>query len=239
MRSFTIAACFIVGLGAAGVALANTVGRNPIEPSATYSSKAVLDGFRTATYGMTLAEVKRAAVADLHVPSDSLHVVTDPQTLTTDVIAVVPKLVPQLGKGEVTYVLGYSSKKLDAVVVSWSPALDKANTPKAMIDAGRVLQTYFSREGFAPGHAYADRLLKGGNFVLFHGDDEQGRSVTVALEGRISKLPADAKDAGNAGDSKDSKAAKPKAIFTPQQLVIAYIEHPGKPDVYHLPKGAF
>lgn len=211
---------------AAGPALSES---NAVAPSVALSSgvaatsgKALsVDGFRSAHFGANEATVRAAIKADFGLSGDAVKVSENPVERTKILAVSVSELIPGGGTAQVAYVLGYSSKGLIQVGVSWSHATDPNITPKMLYDNGDVLKAHFLTQGYARGSIRSGIALEKG-LLMFRGSDRQGHATILLLQGSYAP-------------------AKPGArkLLRPSSLDLLYSLNPDHPDIFRLPKGSF
>jgi hypothetical protein len=195
----------------------------PAPPAPEAAAQPVsIDGFRSARFGMSEAEIRKAIEADFKLSGSAVHPSDNPVERTHVLSVTVPDLVPDSGKAVVDYVLGYKSKRLIDVHVTWSAVSDPANKPDTLVHTGLTLQGYFRAEAFPAGQAVANGVLADGSVVLFRGTDPAGHVVNLVLTGPVHQ------------DTKEHKAQ-----MTPTVLVLVYAADTVHPDVFRLQKGAF
>lgn len=195
----------------------------PAAPAPAAPTEAVsIDGFRSAHFGMTEAEIRKAVEADFKLSGSALHASDSPVERTHVLSVTVPDLVPDSGKAVVDYMFGYKTKRLIEVNITWSAAADPANKPETLVHTGTTLQGYFQSETFPAGQAVANAVLANGGVLLFRGTDPGGHTVVLLLNGPVHQ------------DAKEHKAQ-----MTPAVLSLVYAADPTHPDVFRLQKGAF
>lgn len=182
--------------------------------------KSIVEGFRSARFGMTEADVKAAVVKDFGIKADAIRLQENPAELTRSLMASVPDLLPNGGGAEVSYVLGYKSKTLIQVGVVWSKATDAAMTPERLFSNANILRAHFLNEGFKPDSIAVNTPVNGG-LLMFRGSDATDRSVILLLQGTF--------------ETKDNN----QRILTPTGLLLFYVADAKTPDVFKLPPGQF
>jgi len=194
-------------------------GAGAVPPAGAPAAATEVNGFRSARFGMTEDEVRKAAAKDLSVKADAFKA-EDHALERTRVLSVrVPDVLPKGGTAAVSYILGYTSKKLIQVNVLWSKATDPAMTPELMVANANLLGSYFQEQGFKPDSVVVNAPASGG-IVVFRGLDQQGRMVAVSLLGTTQ--------------SKDGQQQ-----FSPAALQLSYVSDPVKPDVFRVQPGQF
>jgi hypothetical protein len=180
-----------------------------------------IDGFRTAKFGMSQAQVRGAIADDFKTPASAITQ-SENQLQHTAVLSVkIPDLVPGGGAAAVSYVFGYQSHKLIEVNILWSPEIDPDTTPAMLYQDGESLQQYFAGEGF-PADRSTGNIATSNGVLLFRATDATGNAVLLILSGNITK---------------NQKADK--SVLSPTALTLAYAADPMHPDVFQLAKGSF
>jgi len=182
----------------------------------------VIDGFRSAHFGMTEAEVRKAIEADFKLTGSAVRPGDNPVERTRVLSITVPDLVPDSGKATVDYVFGFKSQRLIEVNLAWSAATDPANKPTTLLHTGATLQAYFQGETFPAGQSVANAMLANGGLLLFRGTDPAAHTVVLLLSGPVKQ------------DTKEHQAQ-----LTPTVLSLVYAADAAHPDVFRLQKGAF
>lgn len=190
------------------------------EPNIIAPATAVLDGFRSARFGMTDAEVRKAIEKDFKLKGEEVKEKPNPAERTTVLAVKVPDLLPGGGTAEVAYVLGYETKKLIQVSVSWSKATDEKLTPEQLFSNSSVLRAHFLTEGFRPDTIASNMPINNG-ILVFRGSDANDHTVMLILQGTTSE------------------GANNQKILTPTALLLFYAADAKTPDVYRLPAGSF
>jgi hypothetical protein len=189
-------------------------------PNVASTAQAHVDGFRSAKFGMSEAEVKSAIMKDFGVKADAIREQSNPGERTKVLMVKVPELLPGGGAAEASYVIGYQTKKLIQVSISWSKATDDKMTPEQLFSNSSVLRTHFLGEGFKPDTVATNMPISGG-LLMFRGSDAKDRTVMMILQGTLA--PGE----GN------------QRVLTPTTLLLFYIADAKTPDVYRLPPGSF
>ncbi|WP_158814918.1 hypothetical protein, partial [Methylocapsa sp. S129] len=119
----------------------------PAEPAQTAAEVA---GFRSALFGMVEADVRAAITKDFAVGADGVRVSQNGAEHTQVLSIKASDALPEGGGAEVSYVLGYKTKKLIQVSVSWSKATDDKLTPERLVSNADTLHAYFMAAGYKP-----------------------------------------------------------------------------------------
>ena len=191
----------------------------PGTPPGGPAHEARIEGFRSAAFGMTDAQVRQAIRKDFPGPGEKITSEVNAAEKTTVLGVVVPDLIPNTGKARVSYILGYSSKKLIQVNVNWAAEPKSQASAEGLVGAANLLRNYFLADGYRPDSVVANQQLPNG-YIVFRGLDARARMVVVVLS-------------GTTGAERDREKAAPIA------LQLSYILDPEHPDVYQVPKGTF
>jgi hypothetical protein len=179
------------------------------------------DGFRSARFGMSEAEVRKSIAADFKVDDKAITRETNETERTVFLTVTAPDLLSGAGPARVSYIFGFTKHQLIQVNLLWSQA-KKDKEPNALIGPATMLRNYFFGYSFKPESIVRDTTAGDGSVVLFQAADQKGRAVSLAVgEGII--------DTGR-GTTSD----KPEWY-----LRLSYVENPATPDIYRIKPGAF
>lgn len=177
-------------------------------------------GFRSAHFGMTEKEVRKAIGDDFKIKDGDFRTTNNEAERTTVLSVAVPNIIADGGAADVSYVLGYKTKKLIQVGCLWSSATDSKITPAMLRANAQVLSTYFGTAGYLPQSISMNLPIQSG-VLVFRGTDKKGRMTILVLHGNT---PA---------------AGAAPADFTPTALTLYYTEDPENPDIFRLKPGEF
>jgi hypothetical protein len=185
-----------------------TTSREPTKDLAV----AVIDGFRSAKFGMDEKQVFRAITKDFNFSKSKVERLVSSKEKITTLTIQHPKLMKIGGPAAINYGLGYKSKRLTQIVIEWGKRVNNNYSAKEIISIGNVLRNHFlkksyKRTGFAfnkpqPNHKRS--------IILFRGLDKKGRMIVLRLQGYETKK----------GDKKHAK------------LILIYHEKPSKQDIF-------
>lgn len=196
------------------------------KPSAEQTAKpdpnSGIEGFRSARFGMTEAQVREAIKADFKLADAAIKVTKHPVEQTRVLQIVARDLVGSSGEAQIAYVLGVKSKALIQVNVLWS-AGDTA-AAETVMGVATALRDYFLAEAsrFKKESVAANARLPDGRIVFFRGADEKQRAVELILAVTPSAAPAPA-----------------AARSVGAQLRLTYVLSPENPDIHRIQPGNF
>jgi hypothetical protein len=193
-------------------------------PDGEARSEARVEGFRSAAFGMTEAQVREAIRKDFNLGKDKVAAEESPTDRTLALSVTVNDLLPDTGPARVSYVFGYKSKKLMQVHVLWGAGQTPAVKPEKLQLAAATLQQYFLGEGFAPDKIVTNGRTQDGAIVVFQGTDSQKRLALLRYIAAPEREPKE----------KAEKSAAPAAT-----LWLSYVQDLQNPDVYRIAKGQF
>jgi len=182
---------------------------------------ATVEGFRSARFGMTEAEVRAAIRRDFPQAAERIVSEQTPVERTQVLTVTVPNLIPDTGTARVSYTLGHQTKRLIQVTILWGPPADPTVRQEALINAAEALRKHFAALAWRAGSVAGGVLLADGSTLIFRGLDEQGRMVQLQL------LPA--------APPANAAPTAPR----PFGLRLAYVADPLNPDVFRLQRGQF
>jgi hypothetical protein len=181
---------------------------------------AVLDGFRSAKFGMSEKQVLRSIKKDFKLSPSKTKRTTNSLEKTFAIHIVVPKLLGTGGTARVSYIFGHKSQKLSHVNIAWGLGVAKKVDGQSVVDTANLLRSHFAKK------KYEDMLLNGklseGVILVFRGTDNKGRMAILIL-----KTPKPVKD--------ESQEDATKRI----SLTLSYVLNPSEPDILTIKEGDF
>lgn len=205
--------------GAAAGAVGTPSTSSAIDQNSPSGAPLAVDGFRSARFGMDEAALRSAIETDFGIKGHGVKVEKNPVERTTALVVSVPNLLSGGGTADVSYVLGYKTKKLIQVGISWNRATDKKMTPDELYADGEVLKNHFLATGYAPASIKSGLVLRNG-ILLFRGEDKAGHATILLLQGTFSE--------------KDGKKQ-----LKPESLALLYAVDPNHPDIFKISPGKF
>jgi hypothetical protein len=178
-----------------------------------------LTGFRSALFGMTPDQVRQAIRRDFSIPADRIETAENGVERTQILAITVPDLLPGSGPAQVAYVIGFRTRQLVQVTVTFGGAANPQLAPAVAVDLARMLQSHLVSVGYKADTVAVNLAQPDGTVLVFRGDDTQGRRAIAALTGVTA--PEGQRPAG------------------PPTLQISYIRDPQNPDVFQIRKGDF
>jgi hypothetical protein len=185
------------------------------KPAETVGYK--LDGFRSATFGMTEQQVRNASRKDFNLSGGKVKAEENPIEKTTILTVTVPDLLPDAGPARVAYILGFKSKKLIQVNLLWGTPVAAETRPEKLREAADALGRYFLGLDFPRENVIANTRLKDGTWVVFQGADAQKHTAVLRF-----------------AESAAADGKRPAAMMT-----LFYIQNPENPDVFRIGRGQF
>ena len=184
-----------------------------------------VEGFRSAHWGMTEAQVKAAIHKDFNIPMEKEQAEENSSERTTVLSVAVTDLVEGAGKARISYILGYSTKKLIQVNIIWGNTIDPQAKPERIVAAANQLRTLFLNSGYERDTLASNVATADGSITVFQGQDTDKHMTLLRLVS--TSAPASAK--------KTKSETAPATVV----LMLSYLLDPRNPDVYRLKKGLF
>ena len=202
-----------------GVIFVGTGLAKPDSGAGTSQKWAVVNGFRSAQFGMNERDLIKAIRNDFGIGKNQISRQIHPNEKTITLGITVSKLLPESGDAKVFYILGYKSKRLIHINVIWGRPVKKNPNAEAVVATANQLRTHFvqkkyQKEGFA-----LNAQLGEGVILVFQGKDRKGRAARLLLS--------------NPKSDDDKKTGENIA------LTLSYIEKPEDPDVFRIKDGDF
>ena len=183
-----------------------------------YQEWAVIDGFRSAKFGYKEGDVLRAIKKDFKINKKGVSRVINQQEKTVTLGIDVKDLLAGSGSSKVFYILGYKSKRLIHVNVTWGRPIQKKFNPQAVVSTANQLRNYFAQKKYQKNGFALNTQLGEGVILVFQGKDKKGRAARLLLSNPKNKD-------GETGEN--------------ITLTLAYIEKPEDPDVFKIKDGDF
>lgn len=161
--------------------------------TAQESEKASIEGFRSAKWDMEAKEIREAIAKDFPSAAKAISENTHPKDKTMIIKIKVKDLLPDSGEATVSYILGYSSKKLIQVNVEWDGTKAERSENERIRGIVTALQSHFLGLGFDPAKVITNRVTKDKTFISFQGFDAKDRMVM--LRAKLTDLESNEKDA--------------------------------------------
>lgn len=235
MRALLLSALPLLSLSATGFAQppAGAVRADGKAPSTTAPALAAaaadyaINGFRTARFGMTPAEVRTAIAADF--AGAAVTPSANPAEGTTTLEITLPALDPAPGIAHISYIFGAASKTLSHVNVLWrldgEPTTDQRS---ALLAAALQLTNYFTTQPSAPKASTGMKPSGPNALLLFAAVDQKGAGVELSIQGISYQT--------NTAGGGEQKTPPPAG---PALLRIAYSGNAANPDIRRIQAGSF
>lgn len=192
--------------------------KDPVSSGLSNKKWNVVEGFRSAKFGMTEKQIKQAIAKDFKISKSKIERAVHPVEKTTALTIHLPKLMALGGAADIVYILGYKSRKLIQVNIDWGAGVTKNFNPQDVVDAGNFLRNYFFKKrleerGFKNGWVKNRSFENGKKIMLFRGTDQKDRMTTLVL----SKSP--------------KKGASSESSNKTIRLLLSYVLSPHNRDI--------
>ena len=195
----------------------------PAAAPAPVAAAATIEGFRSARFGMTEDEVRRAIRTDFKVEDGAIARGENLVERTALLIVRVPDLLPTAGPAQISYVFGFASKRLIAVNLAWAPSLGPANTVEGLIATATTLRNHFFSQNYPMEGRAALARMDEARVLAFRVADAANRIAAGILVGV---------------DLEKGEAMTADGIGEPI-LELRYVLNPTEPDVFRIRPGQF
>jgi hypothetical protein len=183
---------------------------------------AAVEGFRSARFGMTEADVRKALMKDFDIAEDDIGRSINSVEKTTSLVINIADIIPDSGSAVVGYVFGFKSKRLIQVNIIWGAENQATTTAGDLVATANILRRYFMEQGFPAKSLITNAPLEGGSVLVFRGIDDQGRVALLQLNIESGAV--------NAETGEEVQTVS---------LILNYIVDPKKPDVFKVEAGQF
>ena len=175
-------------------------------------------GLRSASFGMTENEVRRAISVDFPKHADKTKKEIHPLEKTTILTLSVSEFLRGSGEATVMYILGFKTKKLSQINVTWRRESNQENI-RELLALLFSLQDHFSGREFPPEDLIINAAIPGGGVLAFRGIDAKGRMVMVGGFGLTTTK---------------KKGEESKKPVRPLEVFVYYFQSPKDPDIFKI-----
>jgi hypothetical protein len=175
----------------------------------------VIDGFRSAKFGMDEKQVMRAIIKDLKISRNNIKRDVHAIQKTANFKILTPNLMPFGGTAQIIYVFGYKSKKLIEVNIDWGKSAGNTSNKKDLVNAANFLRYHFTKKKYKEEGFVLNAKIDDHTLIAFRGKDKKDRMILLQL--LFSKIKV---------DGKKKKQAKNLS------LKLSYIQDSIKSDVF-------
>lgn len=179
-----------------------------------------IDGYRSAHFGMTEAEVLRAIQMDFAIEGGETRIV-HPLQKTTALVVRADELVSGAGATQVVYIFGYRSERLIQVTLSWGYPLETVVNAATLVRAARAMMNRMALQGLPRNTLSSDMAVDDGSIIVFRANDADAHVIEMRMKG-----PGIGPATGN-----DDEATS--------WLRLSFIQDAKTPDTYRIEPGAF
>ncbi len=180
-------------------------------------------GFRSARWGMDDAEIKAAIQKDFGVSASGISTTENAVERTTVLTIRVRDPLEGAGTAQVSYILGYKSKKLIQVTLLWGTSIDPRVPAENIVTAANQLRQLLLDSGYEPRTIIANARLADGSILVFEGQDDAKHTTVLRLASTPSATSGPQKKGGVASIA----------------LSLSYVLDSRHPDIFRLKKGQF
>ena len=202
-----------------GLFFTETSFAKPDDGTSTSQKWAVVNGFRSANFGMKERDVLKAIKKDFGIGKNQVSRKTHPNEKTVTLGIQVDKLLPESGPAKVFYIMGYKSKRLIHINVIWGKPITKKPNAEAIVATANQLRNHFAQKKYQKEGFALNAPLGEGVILVFQGKDRKGRAAKILLV--------------------NPKAEGDKKVGENIALTLSYIEKPMDPDVFRIKEGDF
>jgi hypothetical protein len=179
----TLSVFFLTG----GVAQSQTLEKNKKELTTTTPSKEshVVDGFRSAKFGMNEKQVMQALLKDFKATKELVLRKINPAKKSRRLLIGVTDLALVGLDATIIYTLGFKSKKLTKVKIIWGRDVSSKVDNEQLHLLLNALRKHFLKK-MPMQSVIIDKDFKDGSTIIFRGQDEKGRMILLVKSQSVS-----------------------------------------------------
>ena len=180
-----------------------------------------INGYRSATFGMTEEEVRQAIATDFGIGEDGIRIQENDRQRTKVLQIATDRFSAQVADhlAIVSYIFGYSSQRLIEVKVVWGTDITPDFSAADFNTKAALLRTRLRNQNFEPAMVREGVEMQDGSQLLFQGEDNKGRGVILMMRELQREVAA------------ESEGEQPRQE-TVYRLLLSYVESLRNPDIY-------
>jgi hypothetical protein len=153
----------------------------------------VIDGFRSAKFGMSEKKVIRAIAKDFKISEEKVERQFPAKERTTVLTIHVPSLMKLGGPADIFYILGYKSKRLIQINIDWGKGVSDSFSSKDLVALANILRNHFTKKRYKPNGYVVNKKINDNSVIVFRGQNKKGRGIILHLESgkKEKKIEAD------------------------------------------------
>jgi hypothetical protein len=156
---------------------------------------AVINGFRSAKFGMTEKEVLRAITKDFKISKRKVDKKMLLEGKMTALIIHVREMMDIGGPSDIVYILENKKKGLIRINIDWGKSVTDNVVGKDILTTANLLRNNFVKKRYKKKLYAYNKRINDTMMLVFRGLDEKDRSITLRLESPMVKI-ADQKQVG-------------------------------------------
>ena len=181
-----------------------------------------IKGFRSARFGMTEKQVRKAISKDFGKLAKTIKKKVHPTDKTVGIPVNANNLVSDEGTSRISYILGYKTKKLIQINIGLGFPYEKSKSIASVVSAGNLIRGHFLKKNYPKEGMVVNARINEQTVLVFRAIDEKNAGIVLTLQ--TSEIPP--KD--------DKKKAK-----TVARLQLYYIKDVKEADIFKLKESAF
>tara|TARA_B100000676_G_scaffold306541_1_gene362972 strand:- start:3683 stop:4393 length:711 start_codon:yes stop_codon:yes gene_type:complete len=198
------------------VAKAQAPLKDPIARELSKKKWKVIDGFRSAKFGMDEKQVVRSIRKDFKVPKTTVQRSKNSREKTTVLRITLPELLPLGGPAKINYIFGFKSKTLMHVSILWGKGAAEKVDAQSVVDVANFLRAHFLKNRYKKEKFVSNRRINDREILIFQGLDKKNRAIILTLVGPAKNI-----------------AQNPKNLLQEYSLQLRYILNTENPDIFN------
>ena len=189
--------------------------KNPKTAQLSKKAWKIIDGFRSAKFGLNEKQVLEAITKDFKISKNKVK--RNMASVSKNIVLTIhlPKFMEIGGPTNINYLMGYKSKKLIQVNATWGAEVTKNFKPIDVVNLSDLLREHFIKKRYKKVGYTLNKKLKNGDIIIFSGRDQKDRMILFRLKSPKVKIKN-----------------KKKEISKNVSLVLSYIQSTTNSDVF-------
>ena len=155
--------------------------KDPIARELSKKKWKVIDGFRSAKFGMDEKRVLRAIHKDFKIPKTKIKRFLNSRDKTSLLEITIPELLPFGGPSKINYIFGFKSKTLRHVNIFWGKGVAEKVDAQGIVHVANFLSKHFLTHRYIKEKFLTNSRMNNSQILIFRGFDKKKRAVLLVL----------------------------------------------------------
>ena len=167
--------------------------KDPLAQELSKKKWKVIDGFRSAKFGMDEKRVLRAIHKDFKIAKTKVKHLVNSRKKITILEIIIPEPLPFGGPVKIDYLFGYKSKTLMNVSIFWGKGVVEEVDAQGVVHAANFLKAHFLKKRYERDKFLTTVRMDESRILVFRGFDKKKRAILLVLNAPAANTGQDPK----------------------------------------------